>query len=71
MEKCTTLLFPFSLMSSVFTQDGQQLKVNQTDPGRGRSEVTPPLASLIERIDEECRETQTAWRCIIGSVRKK
>jgi SAM-dependent methyltransferase len=70
-EKCTTLMFPFSLLSSVFTRDGQRLKVNQADSGSGRSEVTPLLASLIKTIDQECRETQTAWRCIIGSARKK
>ncbi|KAL2829336.1 hypothetical protein BJY01DRAFT_255061 [Aspergillus pseudoustus] len=69
-EKCTTLMFPFSLLSSVFTQDGQQLKMNQTNSGSGRSEVTPLLVSLIKMIDEECRETQTAWKCIIGSARK-
>ncbi|KAL3458910.1 hypothetical protein BJX64DRAFT_291690 [Aspergillus heterothallicus] len=67
IEKSTTLMFPFTLISSMFTPDGQQLKVYQQND---RLDVTPLLASLMKTIDEECRVHQTAWRCIIGSAQK-
>jgi SAM-dependent methyltransferase len=71
MEKSTILMFPFSFLSQIFTQDGQRLKVNQEDPRSGQSNATPLLASLMKMIDEECRASQTAWRCIIGSAQKR
>lgn len=71
MEKSTTLRFPFPLLSQNFTQDGQQSKVNQEAFRSGQSDVTPLLASLMKMIDEECRASQTAWRCIIGSAKKR
>lgn len=63
-------MFPFSILSQIFTQGGQGLKVNQEDSRSGQLHVTPLLASLMKMIDEECRASQTAWRCIIGSAQK-
>jgi hypothetical protein len=70
-EKSTTLMFPFALLSLIFTQDGQRLRANQGGSGSDQSNVTPLLASLMKTIDEECRTSQTAWRCTIGSVQKR
>jgi hypothetical protein len=67
-EKSTTLMFPLTLLSSIFTQDGQRLKDHsQSDQIR----TTPLLVSLMKTIDEECKTSQTARRCIIGYARKQ
>jgi SAM-dependent methyltransferase len=70
-EKSTTLLFPFSLLSQIFTQDGQRLKVSQEDSRSDQSDVTPLLASVMKMIDEECKASRTAWRCVIGTAQKR
>jgi hypothetical protein len=71
IEKNTNLMFPLDILSTVFTQDGQRLR---SDPGSSHQadspDVTPLLAALMRTVYDECREYQTAWRCIIGSARK-
>jgi ubiquinone/menaquinone biosynthesis C-methylase UbiE len=67
-EKSTTLMFPLTLLSSIFTRDGQRLK---DDAQSHHVSMTPLLVSLLKTIDEECKTSQTAWRCIIGYARKQ
>ncbi|KAL2837109.1 hypothetical protein BJY01DRAFT_221296 [Aspergillus pseudoustus] len=66
-EKSTTLMFPLTLLSSIFTRDGQQLR---EDSQSDQVSMTPLLVSLMKTIHEECKTSQTAWRCIIGYARK-
>ncbi|KAJ0415393.1 hypothetical protein BJY00DRAFT_317819 [Aspergillus carlsbadensis] len=71
IEKNTTLMFPLDILSTVFTQDGQRLQSGQAVSRHADSpDGTPLLASLIQAVYAECREFQTAWRCIVGSARK-
>lgn len=70
IEKNMTIMFPISLLSTIFTQDGQHFR---EDGGRSEPHephVTPTLASLLEKVHEECRESQAAWKCIIGCASK-
>ncbi|KAL2827992.1 hypothetical protein BDW59DRAFT_159950 [Aspergillus cavernicola] len=70
-EKSTTLMFPLSLLSIIFTRDGQRLRGSRGDSEHHQPDVTPLLTSLMKTIYEECRTSQTAWRCIIGSALKR
>lgn len=62
-EKCAILMFPFPVLSSVFTQDGQRLKIKQAHSQSGLSDVTPLLMSLIKTIDEDVE-----WLKRLGGV---
>jgi hypothetical protein len=62
-------MFPVSLLSTIFTEDGQRFR----DGGRSdldKLDITPTLASLMEKVHEECRASQAAWKCIIGCALK-
>jgi hypothetical protein len=67
-EKSTTLMFPLTLLSSIFAQDGQRLKDHSQSHQVSK---TPLLVSLMKTIDEECKTSQTSRRCIIGYARKQ
>ncbi|KAH8696585.1 hypothetical protein BGW36DRAFT_428587 [Talaromyces proteolyticus] len=70
IEKNTTLMFPLSLLSTAFTQDGQRFRENRRESELDKPDVNPKLALLAEMVYEECRVSQTAWRCIIGCAQK-
>ncbi|KAL3447750.1 hypothetical protein BJX65DRAFT_307807 [Aspergillus insuetus] len=71
VEKNTTLMFPLDILSTVFTRDGQRLRSDQGSSHQANHpDVTPLLAALMKTVYDECREFQTAWRCIVGSARK-
>ncbi|KAJ0415052.1 hypothetical protein BJY00DRAFT_318246 [Aspergillus carlsbadensis] len=71
IEKNTTLMFPLDILSTVFTQDGQRRRSDQGGSYQANSpDVTPLLAALMRMVYDECKEYQTAWKCIVGSARK-
>lgn len=70
IEKNMTIMFPISLLSTIFTQDGQRLREDGGQFELDGSHITPMLASLLEKVHEECRESQAAWKCIIGCASK-
>ncbi|RAO73102.1 uncharacterized protein BHQ10_009114 [Talaromyces amestolkiae] len=70
IEKNMTLMFPISLLSTFFTQDGQRVREDRGISELDELETAPALVSLMEKIHEECRVSQTAWKCIIGCAVK-
>jgi hypothetical protein len=71
IAKNTTLMFPLDILSTLFTQDGQSLRSDQGSSRQANNpDVTPLLAALTKTVCDECKEFQTAWRCIVGSARK-
>ncbi|KAF9885309.1 hypothetical protein FE257_013026 [Aspergillus nanangensis] len=70
-EKNSTLMFPLSLLSTVFTQDGQRLRSHQGSPSVFEvSYGTPMLESLMKTVYHEGREYPTTWKCVLGSAQK-
>jgi SAM-dependent methyltransferase len=68
--KNMTIMFPIPLLSTIFTQDGQRFREHGGKSELNEPHVTPILASLMEKVHEECRESQAAWKCIIGCASK-
>lgn len=70
IEKNMTIMFPIPLLSTIFTQDGQRFREYGGRYELDEPHITPILASLMEKVHEECRESQAAWKCIIGCASK-